>query len=489
MKAAAYVRVSTDEQANKGNSIEEQKERIIRECKDNSWGVPAFYIDDGYSGKDMKRPELSRLLADVQKGKYSVVITTKLDRLSRRLYDTLKMVEQFQRYDCRYKCINVDVDFSTPQGMLMLQQMGSFAEFEREMIRERVRDNMLSIARKSSETKKAFTVPCFGYDVVDGIYQINEHESKVVRMMVDWFLEGMGTREIAKRLNYSTPPIKTRNGLSWQDASIKQILSKETLYGTLVYNRTYKKNGKTYTRPQEEWIVIEDHHPAIITKEEWQQIQSILEGRQIARKQADNERWLLSGLMYCGHCGEKMKGIFTVRKKYPEPRNFRYICSGYTKKGLCFHHTIQRDEIEQLIHEELKDIATSAQPNRLQLVTSSPRDSVDDRKQIEVRLEKLNQKMQRQIEAYEDELISAEDLKRARERIDQERKQLQSELDKLLSSPDGGQSEKVADNAKRLSGKLNSENRLELKHAFRQLVSKIVIHNGGEVEVVYKGIT
>lgn len=481
MQVVGYVRVSTDEQAKDGNSIEEQKERITDECKRKGWGQPIFYVDDGYSGKDMKRPQIRRLLEDLKKGMYAIVITTKLDRLSRKLYETLKFLETLQLHGTRYYCCNMDLDFSTPQGMLMLQQMGSYAEFEREMIRERVRDNMLSIARKSTATKKAFTTPCYGYDVVDGKYVINQEEAKHVLIMVEMAMRGEGSRSIAKHINELGA--KSKFNRSWSETTIRQLLSRETLYGQLVYNRSYKKNGRTLVRPKEEWIVIDNHHEPIISEEIYNELQSIMERRKVASKQADNSRYLLSGLLYCGHCDSKMKGIFINKTKYPDRKTFKYLCSNYHKSGGCFYHAVFRDDLEAYIIEEIKYVAEHLESGKNQLVKAPKKEEVSHQHDFELQLKKLDQKMQKQIEAYEEDLISAADLKKARERIDQQRAAVMEMMQGAQQAAAADSDDEVTSNAKKHLKSVLSEDRLESKVGIRQVIHKITITNGEKVKI------
>lgn len=490
MRVAAYVRVSTEEQATKGNSIEEQKERITYEARQNDWDKPEFFIDDGYSGKDMRRPELSRLLQAVENGEIHLVVTTKLDRLSRRLYDTLKIVEQMQRHNCKYVCLNLSMDLNTPQGMLMLQNMGSFAEFEREMIRERVRDNLISIAKKSGVTKKAFTTPCYGYNLEDGRFVINEEEMRVVRMIGEWILNGDGPKLIASRLNSPVYNVRTKQGGYWHDNTIRNLMRRETLYGAFIYNRTYKRNGtgKQLTRPKEEWIVVEDHHPAIFDKDEWDEIQIALSSRKRSMKQTSNERWLLSGLLICGHCGGKMAGYARHKKLESNGQMkdyFRYKCQTYTSQGLCFHHWIDRDDIEELVIHRLKEISESMQPHLLQIAVSTSKSEDDEMRDLTIRLERLDQKMQRQLEAFEDDLISAEDLKRARQRIDEERSKIVAELERIKNGDSRGSTDRVASHIRKRDSQLQSDDRLIQKNAIRQLIHSITIYNGEEVEIMF----
>lgn len=446
--------------------------------------MPEFYVDDGYSAKDMKRPQLQRLLEDVQRGDTYVVITTKLDRLSRKLYETLKMVETLQRHNTRYYCCNIDIDFSTPQGMLMLQQMGSFAEFEREMIRERVRDNLQSIAKKSSVTKKTFTRPCYGYNIVDGKYIIDPKQAEIVRMSVDMSMQGIGCRNIAKHLNELG--MLTRYNKTWTETQIRLLLSRETLSGKIVYNRTYKKNGRTYVRPESEWIIIEDHHEPIIDEASFEELQAVMSTRKVAHKQADNSRWLLSGLIYCTHCGSKMKGV-----GYRDPNKFQktsnsaiYLCSNYHKSGGCFHHFIRKNDVEGVVVDHIQSIAQGVGEKIVPMV--APRkEVVNERKLIEDQLRKIDQKMQKQIEAFEEDLISASDLKKARERLDQQRAALLSSLESMNEVATTNQ---VHSNVNKLLPDVLSTDRIIAKRAIRRVIERIEITDGSKVEIVFRNL-
>lgn len=483
MRVGSYLRVSTDEQVQQGNSMFEQKERLAAYCKSNGWPVPTFYEDDGYSAKDMRRPALTRLLEDVKKGKFDLVITTKLDRLSRKLSDILHIVESLSNHNCNYTSTSQAFDTSTPQGKLMLQMLGAFAELEREMISERVRDNMKSIARNS---KKAITVPCYGYDVIDGQFVINEEEAKNVRMMADMMLSGKGTRFIAKKLN--DIGAKSKTGKHWSETTVRQLLERETLIGQMVYNRSYKKNGRTLIRPQEEWIVIEDHHEPILEEETFYEMQRLKDSRKHSNKHADNEKWLLSGLVICSHCGAKMIGkgyIKNYKKNNRSAEYLRYICSAYQKKGLCFHHQIDRDGLEQAIIYAVKQLSTVTQPNKLHLVVSHTKQEFNELEMLQARLRKLDQKMQKQIEAFEDDLISGQDLKRARERIDEERKTITQSIEEINLSGGSANNNKIVSNAKRLLNDVLSDDRLTVKNAIRKLVNQIVVTDGADVEIRY----
>nr|WP_278430663.1 recombinase family protein [Brevibacillus laterosporus] len=121
MKVAIYIRVSTDEQAKEGISLEEQQERLVAYCKANGWKDYTLYIDDGYSAKTTTPPEFQRMMGDIfiRAKRIEIVVTTKIDRLTRRLIDLLSFIEELDKYDCHFKSSTESFDTSTPVGRMV----------------------------------------------------------------------------------------------------------------------------------------------------------------------------------------------------------------------------------------------------------------------------------------------------------------------------------------------------------------------------------
>lgn len=480
MRIAGYVRVSTEEQAEKGFSLDEQRDRLVSYCKAMGWPAPVIYEDDGYSAKDLRRPKLTKLLNDVKTEKFTLIITTKLDRLSRRLFDILSVIDYLEKNNCSYVSASEAFDTTTPAGRMTLQMLGMVAEFERERISERVRDNMRAIARKG---EKIISRPCFGYDVKNGVLEINLEESLVVHQMAKWALEGCGAREIAKRLNDSG--IRTKDGNEWQDRVVREFLKRETLIGDFVYNRTYRKGSRIYTRPEDEWIYVENHHEPILDHETFFAIQKIFESRRnSASRYVDDTNYLLTGLLVCTHCGGKLIGR-KDSKKGSNQVYYRYVCNTYMKKGGCFFHHLHRDDIESTVINEIKKI-TTANANNLEIaVVKSNAEKRADKDTIHDKLKKLDMKAQRQIEAYEDELITAHDLKKAKERIEKDRHLLMEQLRELEKSDKDNGGEIVQKKAKRLIDDVLSLDRAKAKNAIRQLIHHIDITNATDVVITW----
>lgn len=480
LRIGGYVRVSTDEQAEKGNSVNEQKERIQAYCKVMGWPTPIFYIDDGYSAKDLNRPDIQRMLEDVRQNQLDIVITTKLDRLSRNLLDILQTIELFNEHNCSYVSASENFDTSTAVGRMTLQLLGTFAEFERERIRERVKDNMLSIAKN---TNRAITKPCYGYDIVDGQYVINEAEARFVRLMFDLAEQGHGHRMIAKILNERGAT--TKAGKPWDQINVKRLMKTETIAGVMVYNKRQNKNGKVVERDRSEWIVKKDNHPAIIPLERFERVQEIIQSRSRQKKHADNETYLLTGLVKCGYCGKNMKGATSKHKrKKREYVYYRYICSSYVLGYDCKHHIVHRDDLENLIINEIKEVA-KASTAELNIAVHTP-STADEINRIKEQLARIDRRMQKQIEAYENDLISADDLRAARMRIENERQQLRKQLEKLENQQ--ASSAEVQKNAVKLLDDITGIDRLKAKSAIRQLIERIEIKDGELVNIVWKAL-
>lgn len=481
MRVAAYIRVSTDEQADKGNSLHEQRERLSAYCTAMGWAQPIFFEDDGYSAKDMRRPAAQKMISMVEKNEFDIVLTSKLDRMSRNLLDMLQLVNLLNEHDCNYVSASEGFDTSTAVGRMVLQLLAAFAEFERERISERVKDNMMSLARN---TDKALGKPCFGYDVVDGKYEINEDEAQVIEVMAQIVEQGHGYRMVAKILNEKG--FVTKKGKPWDQMNVKRVINNPMICGTFVFNARKHKNGKTVMRDKDEWVVKENNHQPIIDKDRHQKILAMLSSRKPARKHADSETYLLSGLIKCGHCGKNMKGNTSrVRRKNGSYDYYRYLCSSYVLGYGCKYHAVHRDDIENEIIRSIQEMAESSSKD-LNLVVSPSQIVINELDELKVQLAKIDRRIQKQIEAYSNDLITAGDLKTASERAEKDRAEINRKIERL--SNQRADINDLQSNAKKLMGDITGEDRGKAKAAIRQLIEQITLMDGANVGLVWKSL-
>jgi site-specific DNA recombinase len=487
MTIALYIRVSTEEQAREGFSIPEQQERLRAFCTAHGWTDYAFYIDDGYSAKDTNRPAFRRMTDDIRAGRIHMVITTKIDRLTRRLIDLLTFVDELDMYDCTYKSASETFDTGTAVGRMVLQLLGVFAEFERERIAERVRENMYHAAKQG----RPVTAPCFGYDVADGQYVINEEEAHWVRKMVDMTLNGHGTWSVAKMLNENG--VRTKRGREWTLKAVRVFLWKnEMLRGNTVWNQHARKNGRLIQRPPDEWLLVEGTHEPILDQETYRKLQDVLDRSQRAAPRSKGSRYLLSGLVFCGHCGAKMYGMDTTCKKngreYRPPA--RYLCAGYTKKGQCFYHYIPCSALDQQVIREIVSLSQTDLDVPLHAVSVQENHIRGELSQSKRQLAFMDERFQRQIRAFELGILDEADLLEAKTRLNEEKRALREKIRTLEErveaevSPEAVQA-KIRNRITTLQEAVENDDRERLKNGIREIVHQVTVYDGSRIEISF----
>lgn len=332
--AAIYIRVSTDYQAEEGYSIDAQKEQLSAYCISKGIKNYEFYIDGGWSGSNIERPEMQRLIKNVKENKISHVIVYKLDRLSRSQKDTLYLIEDvFNPHGVDFVSLNESMDTSTPMGRLMLGILSAFAQLERENIRLRTRMGMKERV-KTGLWMGGGRVP-FGYDYnKDKGILIPNKDAEKVRQIYKLYIEGKAPQEIANLL-----------GLKY-DRLVYQILARKINYGTIEYN------GEEY----------QGQHEPIISKEIYDIAMRCMLDRSNVR--ANVSEHLLTGLVYCGVCGAKMRYQKWGKKGY------KFVCySQQTSKPYliknpdCDQEKIWTDEVEDIVIKSLFKFANNYQPS------------------------------------------------------------------------------------------------------------------------------
>lgn len=319
MNIAIYARVSTEEQAKHGYSLEHQLTTCKEQAyKDNTDEYILFteYIDDGFSGEFIERPLLSKLREDVHSAFIEKVYCYDPDRLSRTLMHQLILDEELNK---KSKLIFVNGEYEkTPEGKLFYQLRGAVAEFEKAKINERMSNGRKTKGKKGMVIKNSY-IYGYDYDKENGKLVVNENEANIVHFIYDSFTgkngKMQGINGIANYLAQSAIP--TKKGKVWHRQVVRQILMNTTYTGTFAQNKwntegilanKFKKENlvKATIRPEEDWIVVPC--PTIIDKIQFDYAQKLLETSRRRWAGRSKHEYLLSGLVRCNNCDNTMTG-------------------------------------------------------------------------------------------------------------------------------------------------------------------------------------
>ncbi|MBF0453673.1 MAG: recombinase family protein [Magnetococcales bacterium] len=368
IRCAVYTRKSTEEGLDQEfNSLDAQRESCeayIASQKQEGWVlIQDRYDDGGFSGGNLERPALKKLLEQIEAGLVDCLVTYKIDRLSRSLMDFAKLVEIFDRRSVTFVSVTQSFNTTNSMGRLTLNMLLSFAQYEREITAERIRDKYAASRRKGMWMGGR---PPLGYDVQDKRLVINEREADDVRHIFRRFLEVGSTTILSKELATAGIRSKSRTlkngifqpGKPMDKGTIYRILNNRTYLGEVSYQ------GETY--PGE--------HEAIIDRLLWDRVHVILgENRQSrsSRTRAQTPA-PLKGIIQCGHCRRAMTPSHTRRKDLI----YRYyVCMRASKNsyGECPIGGMAAGDIEKLVIKQVQSLV--AAPEMVARVWQTANDS------------------------------------------------------------------------------------------------------------------
>lgn len=379
-EAAVYIRVSTEEQAKEGYSISAQKEKLKAFCLSKGWKIYDIYIDEGYSGKNLNRPALKRLLSHIKN--FDLVLVYKLDRLSRSQKDVLHLIEDvFEPNQVGFVSTLENFDTTLSFGKAMLGIIAVFAQLERETITERTRLGKREQARQGKW--RGGPVP-LGYDYIDRQLVVNEYEALIIRKIFQYYLNGMGMNAIANSLNQQD--YKSKQNRPFSPSKIRTYLTNPLYAGMIPY-----KNQ-----------VFPGVHEKIIEEELFTLVQSmILERGAKWRKPSPS---LLGGIIYCGECGAKvferrMQGTryYTCYTYHGSPDHMR--TAAHCSLGYKSSKSLEEYILTQLIYQE-EDYAALDHEIEQYLRTLNPTDFEHDIEVLKKELIQLEHEQLRWYDAY-----------------------------------------------------------------------------------------
>ena len=339
LRCAIYTRVSTDNQVEvEFNSCEAQKEKIHSFIKSQE-NMKAFkvYSDPGFTGANINRPALMEMIQDVKQNKINLVISYKIDRLTRSPKDFYQLIELFEKYNVDFISVTERFDTSTPSGRLLRNIMLTFSQFERELISERTKDKMLQRAQKGMWN--GGSVP-FGYKVVNKKLVIDKKSAKIVQDIYDSYLVNMSVARITIKL--LSDNIKDSKGLTLPKSHIYNILRNPVYTGRIRYD------GK----------ILKGNHKPIISEDIFDIAQKIHKKR--VRKLHLHKKHSLAGLIKCRECGSFMTPCHTNKKSHGKTKRYYYYrCTSTIKKdwNSCTIRQVSANRLEDYISDNLKRIS------------------------------------------------------------------------------------------------------------------------------------
>ncbi len=358
VRCAIYTRKSSEEGLDQEfNSLDAQRESaeaFIASQKAEGWTcLPERYDDGGFSGGSMERPALARLLRDIESGGIDCVVVYKVDRLSRSLLDFSRIMETFENHGVSFVSVTQQFNTTHSMGRLTLNILLSFAQFEREIIGERIRDKVAAQKRKG---KWAGGVPVLGYDVdrngPSPRLVINAREAAQVREIFAMYLDKGSlqpvTSELARR-GWVNKRRVTRKGTKlggrpFDKATLHVLLTNPILTGKIVHK------GEAY----------EGEHEEIISQELFDKVQTLLSqnGRSGGAQVRNKYGALLRGLLKCKGCGHAMTHTFSSGRKGRFYRYYRCVRAIKTGAHACESGTLPAQEIERVVVDEVRALAT-----------------------------------------------------------------------------------------------------------------------------------
>ena len=423
LKVAIYVRVSTQEQAKEGYSIQEQIDRLTKYCEAHGWEVYKVYTDPGFSGADTNRPGLQTMLKDIRRGRVNKVVVYKLDRLSRSQKDTLELIEdEFLDRSVDFVSMSENFDTSTPFGRAIVGILAVFAQLEREQIKERMA--MGKEARAKEGKWNGGQNSPLGYDYIDGELVINPFEALQVKEMFELASQNVSSYRITEIFN--SKGYHTRYG-TWESSTIRRSLRSKVYLGYTKYNDTWNKGT----------------HDPIISQELFDQVQEIMDKRADDYNSSRGTGKItsyLGGYLFCTHCGGKYTKIKSKQKKRNGEGYYVYEffgCNSRTKRNPiavkdpnCKNKNWKLQELTDLVFNEIKQLALD--PEYMHELKED--NSEDNRSEIiQAEIDKIDDKMSKLMDLYVIGKMPMNILQDKIQELDNQKTSLEAEIDIIKS--------------------------------------------------------
>lgn len=451
MRVALYTRVSTEDQAREGFSLEVQKNFLVQYAKSFNWEIfcsiqgKEIYEDDGYSGYIMDRPAFQRLLLDARNKKFDLLVVYKQDRLSRKLKDLLSILEELDSLKIGFKSATEPFDTTSSAGKFSLQMLGSCAEFERNRLIERVFPGMIEGVKKGHWQGARYAPYGYTHNKESKKLEANPAEAKIVKEIFSLYRTGKSTAQIAA--HYYELGIPSRQGGRFYTKFISDVLKNKVYLGTLIWNKkhydtkekTRSGEGKGYKYVKNDpskIIETPNAHEAIIAQQEFDEVQRLLQrNRTNSVTRFRNNIYHLSGVLKCNECGRNYRGHMSVTSHRTGEKRAWYHCSSkeqyYTK---CSNRCVTADSINKQVWEVIDIICQNLHVleelgDRIKLSASEPEQCYIE--QLEEKEKFFNRNLEKQkglYEVFSEDKINLDIYKERAELLRNEEKRLKADI-------------------------------------------------------------
>ena len=431
MRCGIYVRVSTDDQRDNGYSIDSQLRMIKEYCEKNDYSIVDVYNDAGHSGKDLMRPEMQRLLADIKSKKIDKLIAIKVDRLTRNNYDGFWLLNYCEEHDVKIELILEPYDVSTANGEMIFGMNLVFGQRERKEIGARTKRAMEEMALEKIHPSKA----PYGYirNKETGHLEIDPIEAQVVKDIFELCKQGNSTRSIATIMKDNNAYLKQGK---WASDRIYKILTNAIYIGIFEYGK--------YKRKPQDILRVENYCEPIIDKITWNVTRNVL----VKNRHSNYGEYihLFSGLVKCPICRNIMSSSESF--KYPNGKLKVYYhlrCKNHNCKGFGLHYNTEK--IENKLKQILEELTIFILSMDNEIITCNSTKS-NDVKEIEKAIEKLKLQEKRLVDLYLSSNLDVETINYKNDIIKKEIDKLNKK--KISLDPDNSSQEYTVELIKKL---------------------------------------
>ena len=506
-KVAAYLRLSIDDgEKTESNSITNQKEMISSFAKkDKELVIKDYYIDDGYSGTDFERPNFQRMMMDITKGKIDTIIVKDLSRFGRNYIETGRYIEEFfPTNNIRFIAINDNIDsYKDPKSIdnVIVPFKNLINDEYARDISNKIR-SVLDTKKENGEFIGSFAP--FGYKKDErnkNHLLLDDYSSKIVKKIFNMILKGKSRSEVIKELNelkiptpsaykMQTNQLKEKSKKSmatWDRKKIDFILKNQTYTGDLIQSKTKVISHRVHKikyNTKDDWIIVHNHHAAIITKEEFKQVHDILYNRDTKIKQ-NNKLDIFSGHLKCADCGNNLSSVKAKNHTY-------YYCTSYLRHKECSKHSTDKDDIEKVVLDLInKQIDLNVEiEEKIKIISEKTKVDYDKEilknrlKTLEDDINKYNLFKRSAIADYESGFISREEYEEYNMEYSKKMTELVAVKNKAILEMEKNNIK--TDNTSNLIKKYNKHINVLNKTIIDEMIEYIYIYNDNKIKIVFK---